>query len=260
MSETQQQVIQNAEEHRKEIVMCAYGPSGYNESIHNWATEVTGIDCISEKDVIEENYELSIRWDEKGIRKTEALIYNRYIEHNESRNREIINKLRKIDGVEVEHIRDERKEKVNKLNSVEIKFAKMLFSELPEEISGGYKLQSSHSDELPHPSYYKVTEDEDGEEQYGEKAIGTRHESFDFRRVLKKEADREPGSMYETIGKAPSYQFQINLEAPNEETMDAWTEEVIVQLHKNLNKKDGVKKVRYTSCEVTTTKEGECFV
>lgn len=253
----QTEVVQDHQEHRKEIVMCAYGPSRVN-NIRKWVEEITGIDCTSKVQEVNESYQLVVDWDNAGFRQTSTLISERHIEKSDSG---VLKEIENCDHISIDHERNESTEFKNKLSTVKYNFLIQLFSELPEEISGGYRVRPrrNNPDELRTAAYYEVAEGDD-EIQYGKKVIDADPEGFDERRVLKKEADREPGQMYESIGQRPSFQFTLDLIAPNEEMMDTWTEEVIVQLHKILSKISGINQVRYTSCEVTTTKEGECFI
>lgn len=252
---SQQQVVQDHEEHRKEIVMCAYAPRDTKDNLREWASKISGIDCVTMETVIDESWKLIINWDDKGIRESKFGIRTFNIEKGELAD-EVKREIRKSNYMELEHNISETQKPINTLSTVKFDLMRYLFEELPNTISGGYLIET----ERPRLGAYEVEETEDDEESFGDKVINPSINGFEKRRILKKESEREPGSMYESFGKVPSYQFSLSLEAPSEELINAWTEEVIINLHKILNKRNGVRAVRYTSCEVTTKKEGECFI
>lgn len=258
MSQPSQRVVQDAEEHRKEIVMCAYGPRGYNASIEQWVTDVTDIDCVKKETIVDDKYQATIHYDDGGFCQQSFTLNDHYMKNDELQGEDVLNELRNCDHIEVVYEVNKTREYVNKLSHANHEFLRKMFDQLPSSIQAGYELQP-HRSGASRAGYYEV-EEEDGDKSYGNRVINATPNGFDQRRVLKKEVDREPGAMYESIGKVPSFQFQLILKAPDNETMTAWTDEVIVQLHKHLSRCTGVKKVRYTSCEVTTTKEGECFI
>lgn len=82
---------------------------------------------------------------------------------------------------------------------------------------------------------------------------------FTTARVLSKEEKREDDDLYETIADWPCFSMQVTMEAPTEELIDAWTEDVIPDLHSSLAKMPEVGKVRYMDCTVTKEEEGECY-
>lgn len=252
---SQQQVVQDHEEHRKEIVMCAYAARDSNYSIQEWAERVSGIDCTSKELKTDEEYEVEISWDSNGVRTDTCSIFKPHIEKGELADK-VKREIKNCDQLTLNHKVEESYEYINSLSSVKYKLMRELFDELPDVISDGYHTHS----ERPRLGVYEVEKTEDGEESLGDKVVNVNIDGFEERRILKKENEREPGSMYESFGKVPSYQFTLKLEAPSEELMNEWTDEVIIKLHKILNKRNGVRSVRYTSCEVTTTKEGECFI
>jgi len=83
--------------------------------------------------------------------------------------------------------------------------------------------------------------------------------SFGQRRVLSKESERSSDDRYETMSEVPAFSFTVKIEAPTEEFIDLWTEEVIKSLHKAMSSHDDIGKVRYMSCTVTQEKRGECY-
>jgi|APHM01.1.fsa_nt_gi hypothetical protein len=82
---------------------------------------------------------------------------------------------------------------------------------------------------------------------------------FYEKRVLAKETERQSDDLYETVGDIACVEFSIEMVAPRRNLIDGWTEDVISELHKALSKTEGIGRVRYTSCEVSQTKSGECY-
>lgn len=235
------------QEFEKEVLMCGYAPDDYKDTVRKWAEELTEIDLTSQETATNENHYLTVDFDWG----------NDEFELSSTLNKDELEKLQ--DDVKNNTYVGFRREVINRdvfvnsLHSAQNKLLRELWNQLPDTITGGYEKDFYHSGKIK-TSYWEFEDDESVD-----KVISCLSKGIEKRRILKKEADREPGSMYETINEVPSFQFKIKMITSNEDYIDAWTEEVIVNLHKLLSKYDMIAKVRYTSCEESVTREGECF-
>lgn len=227
----------------KEVVMVGY----YDEmsiDMDRFKTRVTGVDLETTKTERDEIWEAVI--DLSDILGGNSVVeHTFYLEDDKERAVERM----KEEGIwhlaTVDHNITTEQSKVNSEYQAQKKLRKELFSDLP--------------DELP-PNLVK--EAKWGKYQTPEGSTKTRvkNPDFDKRRILAKESEREPGNMYETTVNCLSVSFEIKLKANSQELIDKYTDEVIVPLHKALAKRDGIGKVRYTSCTTKEEKHGECFM
>lgn len=89
--------------------------------------------------------------------------------------------------------------------------------------------------------------------------VSLRYPEYETSRVLAKEEKREDDDLYETVADWPCFSMQVIITAPTEELVEAWTEDVIPEIHKILAQMPSTGKVRYMDCTVTKEQEGECY-
>lgn len=90
-------------------------------------------------------------------------------------------------------------------------------------------------------------------------SIWIKNGTFDERRILSKEKNRESDDLYETMSEVNSVKFNIEMESTSDDVIQALSQGIIPRLHKALSGVTAVGKVRYMACEKQTVEEGECY-
>lgn len=231
-------------EFEKEVVMVGYFDE-QKTHMDRFKTLVTGIDLESTKTRRKEQWEfeldLSDAFDDNGA------VFNWWVYAEEQKER-ALERLKERgfeDMVEVHHIIETDEETVNSEYTAKRKLLEELMENLPEELPPDLERATSGGKYRPVDSMASK--------------INIRRPDFDKRRVLAKESERESDDLYETVADYPSVSFHITLNAGSRELIDLYTEEVIAELHKALSKRDGIGRVRYTSCTTREEKTGECY-
>jgi len=81
----------------------------------------------------------------------------------------------------------------------------------------------------------------------------------DKQRILSKEVHRSADDMYQTLAEYPCLVLLIEMSSSTDGVFDTWNEEIITPIHKWLAGNPAISVVRYTECEVSETRKGECY-
>lgn len=208
-------------------------------------TLVTGVDLESTNIHRTEDWEFEVDLSDAFGDNGAVFTWKAYTEKQKERAIESLKERGLGDVVEVNHIVETDERTVNSEWTARRQLQKELMEELPEEIPPN--LERHEKDGKYHPQ----------DSMKSKVSVGT--PDFDQQRVLAKESERQSDDLYETVASYPSVSLHIKLNGDSQEEIDHLTEVVIAGLHKALSRREGVGKVRYTSCTTREEKSGECY-
>lgn len=234
-----------ATEYQKEVVMLAYPAEGAGYTKREWADEMTPEDMHEKTTYEDENLKLSIDAGRNILGREWSA--HRY---EDSAIEELSDRLEDIDSISLNIVKETRSEFKHSLNSCTRAVIKDCISMLPDDIPLNHRGIEVLS-RSEHSTHWK-----DGKCDW---KASVWDDGMGLERVLSKESEREDDDLYESIGEVPCMRTKIRFKAPREELIDEWTNTVVAGLHKELSGIPAIGRVRYTSCEVTETKAGECY-
>lgn len=232
-------------EYEKEVSMVAYPPEEHTTSLEEFAEGISKVD-------LQETYTANIdQWEFRfDLGNQFSISQNASSDLMADGELEKLEEIKKAlksapsDVISLEHITDTTVKKKNSLK----KAANHMLDELGRSISPEL-LDGEITRDFQR--YWKTEE--------GRTKVRLQHASFKERRVLAKEANRDDDSLYQTLGKVPSYKLKIKLVGDSEDEIDQLTEDVVKHLHMQLSTYPQIGRVRYTDCTITTKKEGDCY-
>lgn len=229
------------ERYEKEITMKAYASQDGRESLYDWASNVCSLDLTKMEIKEDTDWYAVIETPHKTFR--ERLFMGDHYSDTLSQVPEAEGPSGETSVSVVKEIETERV-RANDPRSAAVGVVKGLLNECPQKLSGGITLNKNWPRyELPNSMA----------------TIDFSHFDWNEERVLSKEEKRKNDEMFETLSDVPCLSFMVTMEASSEEYLDAWTEELITELHKQLNTLTGVEKVRYSDCTTAVETKGECY-
>lgn len=240
-------------EYKKEVTMLAYPAEGKTFDARGWADELTDLDMQAQSTRTKEKFHLSFTMPD-GIKDFEEDLWKWDLGNSDEEREETLQALK-------DDLSDSAMVDIDKHLSSTTTHDNSLGQASRVLISG---LTSQLPNELPlnHEGEVTMEQSDDGLQWGGlhyDWKVEINPVGFAEKRVLAKESERESDDLYETAGDVACVEYKIEMVSPRRELIDGWTEDVITSLHKALAKRDGIGRVRYTSCEVSETKTGECY-
>ena len=227
---------------QKEVTLVAYADDEHKRSIDDFVTGLTGVDTSERENVSQRDVEIHIDLGKDYRAKLNVYDHEFTDEGLASFKRSLANSKLK-EKIDIQDETSTSSRRTTSVSSAVSKWMGEVWSQLPLEV-----------DDLQREENSGVWKDDRNVAR-----IRVKKPQVEEMRVLAKESEREDDDLFETISERWSAQFQIIIEADNEEELDRRTEAIIPVLHKWLPKQNGIGKVRYKACTVTQQKEGECY-
>lgn len=228
----------------KEVTVIGYSDDDHqNDSVRDFAAEVTGKPTnksyTEESTHYEFHAELGGVWDFEG-RKISGNYYD------EEKADKIVEQLENATDGRVSLVKQVETRELHEttLSQASKQLVSELTEELPDEVNG-----ATRSD--MHVGRWQ--------NDVGQRKVNFGSGNWEQMRVLSKEGQREDDNLFETISERPCVRITVDLMGDSEEELDELTKKMVTPVHKALSQKDGIGKVRYMDCKVTTQREGDCY-